>query len=412
MSTPYPHLPRLFEPLRLRGLTLRNRTIKAGTYEGMTPDGRPSAALVEHHRRIAAGGIGMTTVAYCSVSPDGRTFPEQLTMRPEVEPRLRELTAAVHAAGAAVSLQIGHCGYFSKNTEVTGGRSLGPSRLFNAYGFFKGMVWSKAMDTADLDQVVADFAHAAERAVACGFDAVELHLGHGYLLSQFLSPWSNRRRDEYGGSLQNRLRLPLRVVEAVRRAVGPDVPVLAKTNLRDGFRGGLEIDEAIEIARALTDAGIDALVPSGGFTSKSPLYLLRGGRPLNRMVEVEKSTAQRMALRLFGPLVVRKVEYEESFFRNLALQVRQAVHAPTALLGGVHSAAALDQAMADGFDLVVLGRPLIYDPAFVDGIRTGGVSVSGCDHCNECIAEMDAGGVRCVRPEAPGHARIPFDFQP
>ncbi len=406
------HLPRLFTPIVLRGLELRNRTIKAGTYEGMAPGGVPSAALVEHHRRIAAGGIGMTTVAYCSVSPDGRTFPEQLTMRPEIEPRLRELTAAVHAEGAAASLQLGHCGYFSKNPEVTGGRSLGPSRLFNAYGFFKGMVWSKAMDAADLDQVVADFARAAERAVACGFDAVELHFGHGYLLSQFLSPWSNRRRDEYGGSLQNRLRLPLRVVAAVRAAVGPDVPVLAKTNLRDGFRGGLEIDEAVEVARALEVAGVDALVPSGGFTSKSPLFLLRGGRPLNRMIEVEQSSAQRMALRLFGPLVVRKVPYEESFFRDLALQLRNAVHVPTALLGGVHSAAALGQAMADGFDLVVLGRPLIYDPTFVEGIRNGSVAVSGCDHCNECIAEMDAGGVRCVRPEAPGHARIPFDFQP
>lgn len=412
MTAPHPHLSRLFEPVRLGGLSLRNRTIKAATYEGMTPGGMPSAALVEHHRRIAAGGIGMTTVAYCSVSPDGRTFPEQLTMRPEVEPRLRELTAAVQAEGAAVSLQLGHCGYFSKNTEVTGGRSLGPSRLFNAYGFFKGMVWSKAMNVGELDQVVADFAHAAERAVACGFDAVEIHLGHGYLLSQFLSPWSNRRRDDYGGSLRNRLRLPLRVIDAVRAAVGPDVPVLAKTNLSDGFSGGLEIDESVEIARALESAGVDAIVPSGGFTSKSPLYLLRGGRPLHRMIEVETSVAQRAALRLFGPIVVRKVPYEEAFFREQARRLREAVEMPVALLGGVHSASALDQAMADGFDLVVLGRPLIYDPAFVDRIRRGEIAGSGCDHCNECIAEMDAGGVRCVRPEAPGHARLPLDYAP
>lgn len=408
-SPPAPNrnLSRLFEPLRLRGLELRNRTIKAGTYEGMSPGGIPDNALIEHHRAIAAGGIGMTTVAYCAVSPDGRTFPEQMSMRPEVEPKLRELTAAVHAEGAAVSLQLGHCGYFSKNTELPGKRSLGPSRLFNAYGFFKGMVWSKAMDQADLDQVVADFARAAEGAVACGFDAVELHLGHGYLLSQFLSPWSNRRRDEHGGPIENRLRLPLRVISAVRAAVGDTVPILAKINLSDGFAGGLEIGESVVVAQALEAAGGDLLVPSGGFTSKSPLYLLRGGRPLDRMIEVETSRAQRLALRLFGPIVVRKVPFEESFFRDLALQVRAAVGMPVALLGGVHSAASLEQAMADGFDLVVLGRPLIHDPDFVNKIRSGSIEVSGCNHCNECIAEMDAGGVRCVLPEAPGSQRPP-----
>ncbi|RMF18092.1 MAG: NADH:flavin oxidoreductase [Candidatus Dadabacteria bacterium] len=391
-----------FTPFQLGGLTLRNRTIKTATYEGMCPDSIPSDDLIEHHRRIAAGGIGMTTVAYCAVSPNGRTFKEQMYMRPEVMPQLKRLTDTVHAEGAAASIQLGHCGFFSKNTELPGRRSLGPSRQFNAYGLFKGIFFSKAMTHDDIRQVVDEFATAAERAKACGFDAVELHLGHGYLLSQFLSPWSNRRTDEYGGSLENRLRLPLEVVRAVRERVGADFPILCKVNLRDGFRGGLDIDESVQICQALEREGVDAIVMSGGFTSKTALYLLRGDRPLKQMIEVEESWAQKLALILFGPLVIRKYPFRELFFREDALRVREAVGLPLVLLGGAHSAEALATAMADGFELVAIGRAVIHDPDFVRKIESGEIERSGCTHCNQCIAEMDRGGVACVLPDAPG----------
>jgi 2,4-dienoyl-CoA reductase-like NADH-dependent reductase (Old Yellow Enzyme family) len=385
-----------FTPFRLRGLTLRNRVVKAATFEGMTPAGVPTPALRAHHRALAEGGVGMTTVAYCAASADGRTFADQLWMRPAVVPALRELTDAVHAAGAAASLQLGHCGFFTRNPALRGRGPRGPSFTLNAYGLPAGLPFARAMSEADVARVVDDFGAAAAGAVAAGFDAVELHLGHGYLLSQFLSPATNRRRDRFGGSLENRLRLPLAVVGRVRAAVGDAVPVLAKTNLRDGFRGGLELDESVAVARALEAAGVDALVLSGGFTSRTPFYLFRGPAPLRAMIAAERSRLQRLVLRLVGPTFIRSSPFEELFFLPLARRVREAVRMPLVLLGGVVSLANLDRALAEGFELVAMGRALVADPDLIVRFQRGEATRSRCTACNECVAEMERGGVRCV----------------
>jgi len=401
-------LPRMphdaFAPARLGDLALRNRIVKTATYEGMSPGGVPDARLLAHHRELARGGVGMTTVAYCAVSPDGRTFADQLHVHEAARAPLRRLTDAVHAEGAAAALQLGHCGFFSKNRErTTGPRPLGPSFTWNVYGLMAGVPFAGAMGERDIEAIVADFAHASAWARELGFDAVELHLGHGYLLSQFLSPATNRRRDRYGGSLENRLRFPLEVVRRVRAAVGADFPVLAKTNLTDGFRGGLAVDEAVEVARALEREGVDALVLSGGFTSRNGFFMMRGERPLAQMIEVEKSPLQRLTLRMLGRQVIRAYPFEEMFFLPDARRVREAVSMPLALLGGLVSRANVDAAMAAGFDLAVLGRALLFDPHFVHRMRDDPAARSGCDHCNQCVAEMDRGGVRCTRPHAPGH---------
>jgi len=245
-------------------------------------------------------------------------------------------------------------------------------------------------------RVSEDFARAALLAVETGFDAVELHLGHGYLLSQFLSPATNRRRDAWGGSLENRLRLPVDVVRRVRAQVGARAAILAKVNLRDGFRGGLDLADAVEIARRLETEGVDALVLSGGFTSRTPFYLLRGGRPLRGMIAVEKSRVQKVALALFGPLFMKKYPFTEMFFLDDARAVRRAVRMPLVLLGGIVSRDNLEIAMREGFDFVALGRALIHDPHLVAKLERGEVDRSGCNHCNECVVEMDRGGVRCV----------------
>jgi len=389
---------RAFSPAPLGGITLRNRVIKAATYEGMCPEGIPSPALTKHHRDLADGGVGMTTVAYCAVSPDGRTFANQMHMHDALVPHLAKLTASVHAGGAAVSLQLGHCGAFSRNRELPRRRSLGPSFALNAFGLMEGLPFAHAMSEADIATTVDDFAAAARGAVASGFDAVELHLGHGYLLSQFLCPAVNRRRDRYGGSLENRLRFPLAVLRRVREEVGSRFPILAKTNLRDGFRGGLELEDAVGVAQALEADGIDAIVLSGGFTSRTPFYLFRGEAPLAQMIEVEKSRPQRLALRLFGPHIIRSHPFQEMFFLEEARAVRGAVKAPLALIGGIVSRANIEQAMADGFDFVVMGRALINDPRLVGRIARGETERSACVPCNQCVAEMDRpGGVRCVR---------------
>lgn len=398
---------RMLEPAQLAGLKLRNRVLKTATYEGMSPGGQPSPALRDHHVALARGGVGLSTLAYCAVHASGRTFAEQLVIDEARVPALRELCDAVHEAGGAMSVQLAHCGGFSKDLahkRSTPKGPLGPSRALNLYGLLSGLVFTQAMCERDILDVIDHFAKAAALAMRAGFDAIELHLGHGYLLSQFLSPAINKRRDAYGGSLEGRLRLPLAVVEAVRREVGDAVPILAKTNLRDAIRGGLDIDQAVEIARALEaqPRGVDALVLSGGVVDRSPFYLLRGERPLAQMIEVEKSRAQRLALRVFGRAIIEAHPFEEMFFLPLASRVRAAVDLPLVLLGGIVSRDNFERAAEAGFDFVALGRALLHNPNFVADLAAGRVERSACTHCNQCIAEMDRGGVRCVLPGAPG----------
>jgi 2,4-dienoyl-CoA reductase-like NADH-dependent reductase (Old Yellow Enzyme family) len=387
-----PALATAFTPLRLGAVLLRNRIVKAATFEGMCPDGAPSEALVAHHRAIAAGGAAMTTVAYCSVAPDGRSYATQMLIRPAIVPALRGLTDAVHAEGAAASLQLGHCGYFADG-GVIGGRPLGASRVFNTYG----LSFARPMSEDDIARVVGDFARATTLAREAGFDAVELHFGHGYLVSQFLSPFTNRRTDRWGGALENRMRLALEVLRAVRAAVGPEFPVLAKVNVRDGFPGGLEIDEAVEVARALEREGVSGLVLSGGFVSRTPLYMLRGDVPIRQMVAVQDRWVRKVGLYCFGRLLVQAYPWTEAFFLDDARRVRAAVRLPLALLGGIASGATVARAMSEGFDLAGMARALLYDAAFPRRLERGEVERSGCVPCNQCIAEMDRGGVRCVR---------------
>ena len=395
-----------FSPFRLAGLSLRNRIIKTATFEGMSPGGCVSEALIEHHRALAAGGVAMTTVAYCAVAPDGRTFRDQLFMRPELVPDLRALTTAVHVGGAAASVQLGHCGAFSNNHDLVRRRPMGPSRALNLVGALSGRVLADAMSETDIEDVTAAFVSSARLAREAGFDAVELHLGHGYLLSQFLSPGTNARRDRFGGSLANRARFPLSVVERVRAALPPEMPVLAKVNLRDGFRGGLELDESVALARELENRGVNALVLSGGFVSRNPFYLFRGKRPLRQMIAVEKSWAQKLALALFGPALIHSYPFEPLYFLPMAREMRRAVRMPLVLLGGIKSRNDLDMAMREGFELVAMGRALIHDPTLIAKYAAGSASESACVPCNQCVAEMDRqGGVCCSKVPAQLAAR-------
>jgi 2,4-dienoyl-CoA reductase-like NADH-dependent reductase (Old Yellow Enzyme family) len=395
-------VPDPFAPGRLGPLELRNRFIKAATYEGMTPGGLPSPALVQLHRRLAEGGVAMTTVAYAAVDRDGRTFAEQLWLRAEAVAPLRVLTRAVHEAGAKAAIQLGHCGAFSKLRPAEGGWPRGASGGWNAYGAASGLPVARGMRVDEIAALPGQFARAAELAEEAGFDAVELHLGHGYLLSQFLSPASNRRRDAWGGELVGRMRLPLAVVAAVRERVGGRLAVTAKINVEDGFDGGMPADEVLALAVALDAAGIDGVTTSGGSVSRNPLFLLRGARPLRAMVAVEKSTLQRVALRVLGPAVLRAYAFEETFFREAGRRVLEKVRCPVILLGGVVSRANAITAMEDGFAFVQLGRALLADPDLVQRFASGQAERTRCTACNQCIAAMDDGGVRCVLDDPGG----------
>ena len=382
---------KLFTPGRIGSLELRNRFIRAGCFEGMCQNGQVTDNLIEHHRSLAAGGVGMTTVAYCSVSFDGRAFGHEMWMREEILPGLKTLTDAVHKEGAAASIQLGHCGFFASRREI-GKRPLGPSPKLCLFRLSIG----RQMTKAQIEEKINDFGRAAALAKQAGFDAVEIHSGHGYLLSQFLSPWINKRKDEYGGSLENRLRFPLAVIRKVREAVGPDYPILVKMNQRDGMHGGLELEEALEVARQYEKAGVNGIIPSCGFTAKTPLYMMRGYVPTREMAHSQEQLLLRLGMSLFGRFFVQRYKFEPLFLLEGARQFRETLSIPLIYVGGVLSKGDAEKVMDDGFDFIELGRATVRDPQFVNHLKNGEISQSDCDHCNRCIAAMSVNGVYCV----------------
>ena len=210
-----------FEPATLGPLPMKNRIIKAATYEGKTPDGIPGDALYQFHRDVVAGGVAMTTIGYCTTEADGRINDQMMWLREEVRGPLTEIVTQLKSdsPGVKVSGQMTHCGNFSKLSRAVRNQSLkGPSRALNMLGMGSGTPIAGAMSVSDIDRLVDSYRRAATFMVDVGFDAIEIHFGHGYGLSQFISPKTNRRADEYGGVLANRMRLPLRVLEAVKSA--------------------------------------------------------------------------------------------------------------------------------------------------------------------------------------------------
>jgi 2,4-dienoyl-CoA reductase-like NADH-dependent reductase (Old Yellow Enzyme family) len=382
---------------------LRNRVIKAATYEGLARKGKVTQELVEFHRKVAAGGVGMTTVAYCAVSRDGRTDRNQLQWTDDALPGLSALTTAIHAEGAAISAQLGHAGPVAE-ARSNRAPALSPSRRLNVTAFNV----SKTATVAELDRVVADHRHAAEMAVAAGFDAVEVHLGHNYLASAFLSPRLNRRRDEYGGSLANRARLARRVVAAVREGSQGRLAVLAKLNLEDGVRRGLQLEESTQVARWLEqDGNVDALVLTAGSSLLNPMYLFRGDAPRDDFAAVMPPLV-RLGIKTVGRRIMREYPFEELYLLEQARAVRRSVSLPLVLLGGVSSGAALDRAMAEGFELVEMGRALLREPDLLQWVQADRAAVGTCTHCNRCMP-TNYTGTRCVldeplSPRQPGWA--------
>ncbi len=406
-----PTAPSPFDPVTIGPLTLRNRFIKSGANEAMCLEGLPTKALLKHHRDLAAGGVGMSTVAYVAVAPEGRTLPNQIWMRPQAVPHLKALTDAVHAEGAALSAQITHGGSFVTGMKVRG-RTISASSGINPAGMLKGNFLQRAMTEADMDRVTAQFVTTAELAREAGFDAVELHMGHGYLLNQFISPLSNRRQDSYGGEAENRVRFPARVLAAVKAAVGDDLAVLAKINVADGVRGGADVQDAIVTARALQAAGADMLVLSGGRNVESTWFMFGSNMNREAISRVLKQNGDRLTALMMqaASRQERKVEFREMYFREYSQQIRAAVDLPLAYLGGVKSLANAQQAVADGFECVVLARALIHDPALVNKLQSGELTESGCDNCNSCVAYIyHPDGTWCIHnpPNDPALNRIP-----
>jgi 2,4-dienoyl-CoA reductase-like NADH-dependent reductase (Old Yellow Enzyme family) len=405
---PTPPPSSAFTPVQIGPLRLRNRFIKSATNEGMAKGGMPSKMLVAHHRGVAAGGAAMTTVAYCAVSPDGRTFEDQVTLDDARIVHLRALTDAVHVEGAAACAQITHGGAFTFVPELTTRYPLSASGGFNAAGVISGRLFKTAMTLADMDRIAGEFVDAARRAQRAGFDAVEIHMGHGYLLSQFISPRYNRRRDAYGGAAAQRARFPAEVLRRVLDSVGNRLAVTCKICVTEGFKGGATADDAIEVARVLEREGAHLLVLSGGMNVEAPWAIFGSNMPAAAVETIQNPVVKfaTRAMRLWEP----KVAFRELYFLEHSRRIRAAVKMPLAYLGGAKSLAGVDSVLGEGFDCVVMGRALIHDPDLVNKFQDGRATVSGCTACNECVAMMyTEGGTRCVLRPAPDAAlnRVP-----
>lgn len=379
----------VFGPARLGPLTLKNRIIKSATFEGASPKGVVTDELIAFHERVARGGVAMTTVAYLAVSPEGRTDRHCVLLGEASRPGLERLTAAVHDAGALASAQIGHAGPVA-NSKSNGAPALSPTRRFGASGSL-----TRAATSADVERITEDFRRGARTAVEAGFDAIEVHLGHNYLLSSFLSPKLNRRSDAWGGALEARARFPRQVVAAVRDGAGPRVAVTAKLNMADGVPGGFDLPESIDVARMLAGDGcLDALELTGGSSLSNPMYLFRGDAP---RAEFAATLPQplRLGFKVVGTRFLKAYPFEEGYFRPEARRFLESVDLPLILLGGINRLDTVESALDEGFAFVAMARALLREPDLVARWEQGGRDDGRCIHCNRCMPSIYT-GTTCV----------------
>ena len=381
----------LFMSGKIGPLTIRNRVIRSAAFESMCPGNAPSQELLDYHQSVAAGGVGMTTVAYAAVAQSGLSFDRQLWMRPEIVSGLMLVTDAVHKEGAAASIQLGHCGNMS-HRSICGQTPVGASSGFNLYS----PTFVRGLRKDELPEIAKAYGNAVSLARQAGFDAVEIHAGHGYLISQFLSPYTNHRHDEFGGSLDNRMRFMDRVMDEVMKAARNDIAVIVKMNMRDGFKGGMDIDESLEVAKRLKEDGAHALVLSGGFVSKAPMYVMRGAMPLWTMTYYMDSWWLKWGVRLAGKWMIKDEPYKDAYFLDDARMFLDKIKdIPLIYVGGLTSRASIDKVMNCGFPFVQMGRALLNTPDFVNRMKQTENYRCECGHSNYCIARMYSLDMAC-----------------
>jgi len=360
-------MDKLFEPKELKGLKLRNRLVRSATYEGLAArDGRCTPELVELYKGLARGGVGLIISGYAWVHPSGQCARNMLAIdRDEVIPGLRLLTDAVHREGGAVALQMVHGGVYAVRL-LTGQPLKGPS----PGKFPPWMLEASAMSLEEIQEVIASFADAAGRAQEAGFDAVQLHSAHGYLFSQFLSPFYNQREDSYGASTEGRARLVVETCQRMREVVGREYPIFIKINSEDYVEGGLDLEETARIVPLLEGAGYDAFeVSGGGHASPGNLGPSRKG--------------------------IRS-EDREAYFLPAALRLKEATSLPLMLVGGIRSLDVVEEVLARrAADFVSLSRPLIREPGLPARWLSGDRTPATCTSCNRCFLTMVTRPMKC-----------------
>lgn len=357
----------LFEPCQINGMQLKNRFVRSATWEGMaTETGACTDRLIHLMVNLARGGVGLLITSHAYVRPDGQAGPWQLGIyQDDLVEGLARMTHAVHEAGGKVVLQIAHAGMFA-SAKIIG---TSPLAFSEVEGY--GRAPRKVLTLEDFTALTRAFAEAAKRAVRAGFDGVQIHAAHGYLLSQSLSPAWNKRTDAYGGSVENRARLLLEVTVAIRKAVGKAFPLLIKMNGQDFVEGGLTLEDSLQIARMVEDAGVDAIELSGG-------TLVSG-----------KDSPSRAGI---------TSEEREAYFQGEARAFKENVGIPVILVGGNRSLGVAERLVKEGLaDFISMSRPLIREPDLIGRWAAGDVRPATCLSDNLCFGPGMAGeGIYCV----------------
>ena len=368
---------RLFAGSKISGMTLSNRFVRSATWEGMAAeDGGVTPKLVETMVALAKGGVGLIISSHTYVSPEGQAGPWQLGIyKDELMDGLRKMTSAVHAAGGKIAAQLAHAG-------CRAAASLS-HRIPLLVSDFEGLMNSpgKEMEQTDIGNIVTAYVDAARRAKDSGFDAVQLHAAHGYLLNQFLSPAYNRRQDEYGGSVSNRARILLDILRGVREAVGKDFPILVKMNCQDFIPNGLTLADSLQAAQLLADAGIDAIELSGGMVASGHLSPSRIG--INS-------------------------EEKEAYFQEEARVFKKQISVPLILVGGLRSLEVAERIVEEGIaDYISMCRPFIREPGLINRWKSGDRRKATCLSDNQCFKPGSEGkGIYCVIEEREQAKRV------
>jgi 2,4-dienoyl-CoA reductase-like NADH-dependent reductase (Old Yellow Enzyme family) len=361
-------MKRMFEKTTINGMTLDNRFVRSATWEGMCEiDGRPTPKLVSCYRDLAAGGVGLIITGYSFVSPEGKQLPGKMGIHTNAfAAEMKAITKAVHNEGGKICIQLVHAG--GQTTAKTAGRHpLAPS----AVKVEQFPEEPQAMSKQDIDKIVAAFGDSARRAKEYGFDAVQLHAAHGYLINQFLSPLTNQRTDGYGGPVEDRCRFLLEVYRSVRLEVGPDFPVFVKLNGSDNLEGGLDISDAVHAARLLDAEKIDAIEVSSGTSASGERVPVR--------TKIDKPA-------------------REAYNLALAREIKKAVSCPCMAVGGFRSLEVINKAIIeDGIDYISMARPFIREPQLINRWKEGDISRARCISCNGCFKPgLREGGIYCV----------------
>ena len=348
---------------------MANRSVRSATWEGMADEeGFVRPELVSLLGQLARSHAGLIICGYLYVDPKGRGLPWQTGIwKDDHVEGLKRMVAAVHQQGGLIVAQIAHAGGRTRRETIGGQTPLAPSPI-------EEMAFGETPDELSIDAIqtlVAAFGKAAHRAKAAGFDGIQLHAAHGYLISQFLSPLFNRRRDDYGGSPEKRRRFLIEVYEAARKAVGNNYPILIKINSTEGVEGGITVQETLDATRELTARGLAAVEVSGGMAGSDE------HRPSRKKINRPS---------------------QEAYFRQAAHTLKKALDIPVILVGGLKSLEVIEDVLASGdADAVSMSRPFICEPDLIERWERGDGAKSECVSCNLCLGEGLTGkGIRCV----------------